>query len=191
MQGTTIKDLSLKYGILPQRVKAIVYQKYLYWEEVYPRLGETHMRVAFEKEMLYARQFPFVDYGIDLQIMADMEKGVRLTKLSNVPTDTDLANKPQRLPKDLKEDTERYMHNMRARKYDKVPIKFWGKGPGGYMLYDWVHHRGRGSPKLSQEASDLIRYYGSKEEKRVNNEVNKRMKLGGPRYAMMAKSQRR
>ena len=25
LQGTTIKDLSLKYGILPQRVKAIVY----------------------------------------------------------------------------------------------------------------------------------------------------------------------
>ena len=126
MQGTTIKDLSLKYGILPQRVKAIVYQKYLYWEEVYPRLGETHMRVAFEKEMLYARQFPFVDYGIDLQIMADMEKGVRLTKLSNVPTDTDLANKPQRLPKDLKEDTESFLFRIpRKRACAKMSGPAW------------------------------------------------------------------
>lgn len=42
IQGTTVKDLSLKFGILPQRVKAIIYQKHLYWNEVYPKLGETH-----------------------------------------------------------------------------------------------------------------------------------------------------
>ena len=44
----SIKDLSMKYGILSifripsilqQRVKAIVYQKHLYWNEVYPRLA--------------------------------------------------------------------------------------------------------------------------------------------------------
>lgn len=47
------------------------------------------MRMAMEMEMLYAREFPFVDYGIDLEVMAAMEKGVRISRLSNVPTDTD------------------------------------------------------------------------------------------------------
>ena len=84
LQGTKIKDLSLKYGILPQRVKAIIYQKHLYWEEVYPRLGETHQRLAMEHELMYAKKFPFVDYGIDLDLMAEMEKGVRINKLSHV-----------------------------------------------------------------------------------------------------------
>lgn len=149
MTGTTVKDLSLKYGILPQRVKAIVYQKYLYWEEIYPRLGETHMRMAMEEEMVYAKEFPFVDYGIDLKLMADLEKGVRMDKLSFVPTDTDKTNSPRKIPQSLKEDTEIYLQNTRPRKYDKIPIRFEGKGPGGYMLYDWVHHRGRGAPKLS------------------------------------------
>lgn len=65
-RGWTIKNLSLKYGILPQRVKAIIYQKHLYWTEIYPKLGETHMRMAFERELMYAANFPFVDYGIDL-----------------------------------------------------------------------------------------------------------------------------
>lgn len=102
--------------------------------------------------MLYAKEFPFVDYGIDLALMAELEKGVRITRLSNVPTDTDQVNQPSKIPSDLKEDTERYMQHMRPRKYDKIPIKFWGKGPGGYMLYDWVHHRGRGAAKLSQHA---------------------------------------
>mmetsp|Transcript_11708 Transcript_11708/g.15900 ORF Transcript_11708/g.15900 Transcript_11708/m.15900 type:complete len:86 (+) Transcript_11708:1220-1477(+) len=80
---------------------------------------------------------------------------------------------------------------MRPRRYDKIPVNFWGKGPGGYMLYDWVHHRGRGSPKLSQEAQDLIKYHGTEDERRMNKELNKRMKLGGPRFAMMAASTRR
>jgi len=55
---------------LAERVKAVVYQKHLYWEEVYPRLGETHMRLAWEREFMYAMQFPFQDYGIDLEDMA-------------------------------------------------------------------------------------------------------------------------
>jgi len=62
----TIKDLSLKYGILPQRVKAIIFQKHIYWTEVYPKLGETHFRMALEREMLYAAEFPFIDYGLDI-----------------------------------------------------------------------------------------------------------------------------
>ena len=81
-QGATIKDLSLKYGIFPERVKAIIYQKHLYWEEVYPRLGETHMRLAWEREFMYAAQFPFVDYGIDLHDMAEQEKGIRVARLT-------------------------------------------------------------------------------------------------------------
>ena len=192
LTGSKVKDLSLKYGILPQRVKAVVYQKHLYWEEVYPRMGETHQRMAMELEMLYAREFPFLDYGLDLSIMADLEKGVRITRLSSVPTDTDKTTGPIRVPATIKEDTERYLvKGMRARQYDKVPIKFWGKGPGGFLLYDWVHHKGRGAPKLSAQARDLIRYHGTDDERRNNKELNKRMKLGGPRFAMMAQSTRR
>jgi len=41
-KGMTVKDLSLKFGILPQRVKAVVFQRHLYWNEVYPKMGETH-----------------------------------------------------------------------------------------------------------------------------------------------------
>lgn len=149
------------------------------------------MRMANEFEMLYAREYPFIDYGIDLQVMAEMEKGVRITKLSAVATDTDKVNEPMRIPSDLKEDTERYLQHMRPRAQDKVPLSFWGKGPHGYMLYDWVHHRGRGSPKLNAMASDLIRYYGSENERQMSKELNKRMKLGGPRFAMMAQSTRR
>ena len=144
-----------------------------------------------EAEMIYAHTFPFMDYGIDLELMAEMEKGVRITRLSNVPTDTALAKGPQRIPSDLKEDTERYLEVQRPRRQDKIPTKFVGKGPAGYMLYDWVYHKGRGAPKLTQQAQDLIRYHGGPEEHRVSKELNKRMELGGARFAMMAQSTRR
>jgi len=26
----------------------------MYWHEVYPKLGETHLRLAMERELLYA-----------------------------------------------------------------------------------------------------------------------------------------
>ena len=94
--GATIKDLSLKYGIFPERVKAIIYQKHLYWEEVYPRLGETHMRYTMELEMEKAAKEPFQDYGLDLKAMAEREKGLRVTKLAAGNVDIDKNNKKDR-----------------------------------------------------------------------------------------------
>jgi hypothetical protein len=76
LKGATPKELSLRFGILADRVKAIVYQKHLYWEEVYPRLGETHMRLAMEMEAQYAAEFPFLTYGQDIKTMAELEKGI-------------------------------------------------------------------------------------------------------------------
>jgi hypothetical protein len=39
-------------------------------------MGESHMRIAIEKEAMYAAKFPFVDYGADVELMAELEKGV-------------------------------------------------------------------------------------------------------------------
>ena len=63
------------------------------------------MRVAFEKELAYASEFPFVDYGIDLALMAKFEKGVMMTKLSVKPTDSDKVDSPRRITQEMKEDT--------------------------------------------------------------------------------------
>jgi hypothetical protein len=88
-RGMSVKDLSLKYGILQQRVKAMVFQKHMYWNEVYPKLGESHMRLGIEREAMYAQDFPFVEYGQDLNIMAEYEKGVKIEHLSRTDYDAD------------------------------------------------------------------------------------------------------
>ena len=146
LKGATVKDLSLKFGILPQRVKAIVYQKHLYWEEVYPRLGETHMRACIEAEALYAAEYPFVDYGADLGIMSQLEAGVKVEKLNRTEQDSKHMDKKQ------KDHVEEYLATqVKAVRWTKVPEAFSGKGHRGWMLYDWVHHRRRGAAKPSQK----------------------------------------
>ena len=65
----------------------------MYWEEVYPKLGETHLRICLETEALYASEIPFIDYGSDLHIMAKMEKGVKLQKLYRTESDSKLVKK--------------------------------------------------------------------------------------------------
>ena len=71
------------------RVKAIVFQKHMYWNEVYPKMGETHQRLAFEREAMYASEFPFIEYGQDLFIMAELDKGLHRERLTETDYDAD------------------------------------------------------------------------------------------------------
>ena len=177
-KGMTVKDLSLKYGILPQRVKAIVFQKHLYWNEVYPKLGETHQRLALEREALYAKEFPFVDYGIDLKVMADMEKGIELRKIKRSDID---ANPPQ----EMKKKIEKRLQNVKSKTQDYIPIGFVGKGGKGYVLKEMVKHRGLGSPMVNKDFKDAVRLMGTENEHQFPKYKRMRAKMGGIRYASM------
>lgn len=96
LSGMTVKDLSLKYGILPQRVKAVVFMRFTYWNEVYPKMGLTHQRLALMREMEYAEDFPFVDYGIDLDDMKDMQRGIHTARLRDINSDVALISKEEK-----------------------------------------------------------------------------------------------
>jgi hypothetical protein len=66
----TVKDISLKYGILPERVKAVVWQNTYFWLEVYPKIGATGKRLADKLEKRTGDMFGYCDYGLDLEIIA-------------------------------------------------------------------------------------------------------------------------
>ena len=80
----------------------------MYWNEVYPKMGESHMRLALEREAMYAQDFPFVEYGQDLDIMAEYEKGVKVEQITRTEYDTDpyFAEK---------KEVDKYMMEMRPR----------------------------------------------------------------------------
>ena len=101
-------------------------------------------------EAIYAAKFPFVDYGCDLNVMAELEKGMRIEKLHETDADVNMEAT-------AKIDVETYLSKMKSRRYSCIPEKFVGKGPGGYMLYDWVHHRNKGAAKPSEQFKTVVR----------------------------------
>lgn len=182
-KGMSIKDISLRYGILQARVKAIIYQKHLYWEEIYPKLGESHMRLAYEREAHYAADFPFVEYGIDLHVMAELEKGMKVWRLTETPYDTDP-------PPAEKERIDEYMMQARPRKSDRIPVELVGKGPAAYLLQEWHHHKGKGSPRVSETFRRIAHTYGTKQDQALNSKTKRRMDSGGIRYASLGMKQK-
>lgn len=187
MKGATVKDLSLRFGILPQRVKAIVWQKHLYWEEVYPKLGEQHLRASLELEVIYAQRYPFCDYGTDLNIMAELDKGVRITRLADTEGDSKVTEQEQK-------EVDLYLARLPRRTYDKIPINFVGKGPGGYLLYDMTFHKTNRAAQVTQKFKDTVRRgYTDHSDHKTGEHLAKReridrLKVGGPRFASMKSS---
>ena len=110
LMGATVKDLSLRFGIYPARVKAIVYQKHLYWEEIYPRVGETAMRLALECEMMYAAEYPFLEYGQDIKGMAMLEQGVLVERW------TACKHEDAQVKERRRTEAEMYLSKLRVRR---------------------------------------------------------------------------
>lgn len=137
------------------------------------------MRAAIETEATYAQKFPFVDYGCDLNVMSQLEKGVRIERFAH--TDADVKLKAEE-----KSNVDKYLAKMKCRKYSLVPEKFHGKGPGGYMLYDWVWHKKRGAAKPSQNFMTLVMKQNTRLEHHIKDKLVRRSKIGGARWAMQA-----
>lgn len=110
--------------------------------------------------------------------MAEMEKGVRMYKVARSDID---ANPPEAVKKRIEES----LTKIRAKKHDFIPTGFTGKGGKGYILKDWVIHRGQGAPIVNRQFRDVVRLSGSKKEHLLSSKLRLRMKAGGPRYAAM------
>jgi hypothetical protein len=142
LEGWTVKDLSYKYGLLPERVKVIVWMRDLFWREIYPKIGETGLRIRMEEGLRYAKRFAYIDYGKDLQHMAEREQGVFLQKIRRSEIDC-------RPSKEVEEKISPVIRNIKPRAIDKIPVKFHGKGCSGYLIKDMVCRRGLGSKRVS------------------------------------------
>ena len=60
-----------------------------------------------------------------------------------------------------------------------------GKGGKGYILKNWVVHRGRGSLKVNKTFRNIVKFAGTENEHRLPKMVKMRLQAGGARYAAM------
>lgn len=154
--------------------------KHYYWNEVYPKMGESHMRLAMEVECLYATQYPFVDYGIDIGQMGDIDRGVQLKTM----TRTDVDANPSKYSKEKLKKLEYRIAETKSRKSDFIPEKFHGKGPHGYMLKEWIKHKGPGGYHVNRTFDRCFRFYKDpKRHHKLSANMVERMQGGGPRIA--------
>ena len=112
--------------------------------------------MAHEREQLYAGEFPFIDYGVDLRLMSEIEKGMQLVKVKRSDID---ANPPEAVKKMVEEK----LSKMKSKKQDFIPEDFVGKGGNGYILKNWVVHRGFGAPIVTKTFKDVVKLTGSKD----------------------------
>ena len=87
----------------------------MYWNEVYPQLGETHQRLAIEKELFYAARWPTVHYGQDLERMGEYAKGMKVEVLTQSDYDTNPPEKDERIMAEK-------LSKIRSKKQDIVPV---------------------------------------------------------------------
>ena len=117
------------------------------------------MRLALETEASYAAAYPFVEYGLDLGVMAELEKGVKISHISTIEWDSDPAkhfDKPELM------EHEKKLMALRTRSLDQIPLEFSGQGYfRGYLLYERAAHKGKHSPRVSKAFMEVARHYGT------------------------------
>ena len=99
-------------------------------------------------EMFYAADYPFVEYGIDLEHMARLEAGVpKISRILRKHTDTGrkatyLDPARQKAREERKKEMGVWyaekLSELPRRVHDKIPIDFVGFSDRGYLLYDVV-----------------------------------------------------
>jgi hypothetical protein len=170
--GWTINDISFKFGILPERAKAIVWCKRYFYDEVVSNIDRTMWRLGIEKEIMYAVRFPFVDYGVDLSVMALFEKGISNIKFNSSPIDID---PPPEIIKLVHEKASK----LKPPKFYTITRGTIGVGTKAYQLKDMV---GNGKLPLTEMfkkicfKADLPHLF----PKKVRENLNK-----GPRIASL------
>ena len=158
-KGMNIRDISLKYGILPERACGIIWMKDYFYKIVYPRVGETTTRLAFDMERRYGELYGFVDYGQDLEALGKHEQGALAINFNRSPIDI----KP---PKEVKRKIEQMLGGMKTKRIIEVPVGRSGKGPGGYLLKEMIASGGKAAVQPSREVTEGVRL------------ANKRRKFG-------------
>jgi hypothetical protein len=173
-EGWTIRDLSLRFGLLPERLKFIIWCRQYFYDEIMPNVDATTVRLALEREMMYNYYFPWVDYGLDLEDLAERENGVFFTRYRWGEID---ANPP----KEVSDKMEQVLKTQTRRKWDMVTEKFVGESDKGYYIKSWIVNKGHGSERVNKKFKAIIQH-SQKNPQMIPDKARKKMDKG-PRVA--------
>lgn len=175
MRGWSVRDISHRFGLLPERIKVIIWCKKTFYDEVMPNINITTVRLGIEREIIYNTQYPFIDFGLDLERLVERERGLIINHFTPYGKHVDFR------ALDLQD--KRYqtiMNSKQKKRYDIVTEKFIGKAGSGYFIKNWVIHRGHGSERVNRAFKRAV--YDSERPHKFSNDIARKYKRG-PRYA--------
>ncbi len=150
LKGMNIRDISLKYGIVPKRAAAMVYQKELFYKHVYPKTGESYARLTIDLERQYGKDFGFTDYGIDLEHLSMHEQGAPSIVIGRTAVD-------KYPPTHIKRGIEKKLGSMKNKRVFEVPIHHQGNGPRGYLHMEIICRGGKNAVKPNKRMVDNLK----------------------------------
>lgn len=151
LDGWSVRDISVRYGLLPERVKFIIWAKQYFYDEVMPNVDLQTVELGLEREMIYSRHFPWMDYGKDLYIIAQREKGLHFQRFRVSEID---ANPP----KEIQEKMEKHLEGQGKRAYDVVTEGFIGHGNKGYYIKSLIVNSGHGSERVNKKFKMIVQH---------------------------------
>jgi len=173
LEGWSIRDLSVRYGLLPERLKFIIWSRQYFYDEILPNVDLDVIELALEREMMYSVFFPWVDYGKDLHILAEKDRGILFERYRF----TELDVKP---PAHIKAKLDKLYEESSKKRYEIVTENFVGHGPKGYYVKSWIVARGHGSERVNKKFKMAVQHTQKPQlmPDRVRNKLSQ-----GPRIA--------
>ena len=157
-------------------MKAVIWLKQTFYDEYLPRMSFDHMKIATDYQLFW-RKARYVDYGLDLEVLAERERGVQVKRFSR--TAEDLAPNA-----DFNQKIESVLVTKKKKKWDQVVEDFVGEGSRGYLIKNWHVYRGHASERVNKKFKKCV-HYGDKLHmvpKRARDKLKKGL---GPRIASL------
>jgi len=174
LKGESIRNLSLKYGILPLRVRAIVWQHQYFAEHILPHANLDTIKLAIYCEKVIVESVvPTVDYGLDLEFMANEQQGVetRPTNFRNIP-----CNPPPDPTYEQRYD--QLLKKQKKPRQEYITEKFVGNTWNGYYLCDMKKYRGNGSERVTKKFRRILENSGNPHDYGLPLNAERKLKKG-------------
>lgn len=149
LEGWSVREISVRYGILPARVKAIVWQMQHFIEEYLPDMNVTGLIGAMILETMPKVDIQYVDYGLDARAIAEEQMGVVSKRFFRNKLGPVL---PMNNEKELsQEEIQERLKRPKSKNEDFVIEEFKnvGRSKAPYAIKNWVIHRGKGSARVN------------------------------------------
>ncbi|EAR94450.1 hypothetical protein TTHERM_00046550 (macronuclear) [Tetrahymena thermophila SB210] len=152
-KGWSIKDICTRYGIVPERAKAVIWMCEKYYFQILPKADALAIHMAQEMEEEWEEENGWQDYGIDLEELAEREKGMHTLSFKRY-REVDVGKPSKNI---LSEEDYTLVQKINTPRQEKITLKLdGGKYQRGYLIKDWKINKGRGRRDVSKMFRRII-----------------------------------